>query len=119
MNDATREVGGTLGVAVIGSVFASVYTAAIASSAVWAGAPQELSQRAAEGIGLALGVVEASVAVVGPEIAAQLADAARQAFIDGLVLGCVVASAVALLGAVLVAVFLPAKPKAAEVPAAS
>jgi EmrB/QacA subfamily drug resistance transporter len=111
VNDATREVGGTLGVAVIGSVFASVYTAAIASSAVWSAAPKEVADRAAEGIGIALGVVEASVAVVGPDVAAQLAEAARQAFIDGLVLGCVVASAVALLGAVLVAVVLPAKPK--------
>ena len=114
VNDATREVGGTLGVAVIGSVFASVYTAAIASSAVWSAAPAELSERAAEGIGLALGVVEASVPIVGTEVAAQLAEAARQAFIDGLVLGCVVAAAVALLGSVMVAVLLPAKPKTGE-----
>ena len=114
VNDATREVGGTLGVAVIGSVFASVYTAAIASSAVWSAAPSELADRAAEGIGLALGIVEASVPVIGPEVAAQLADAARQAFIDGLVLGCAVAAAVALFGAVMVAVLLPAKPKAQD-----
>jgi threonine/homoserine/homoserine lactone efflux protein len=86
---------------------------------VWSAAPKEVADRAAEGIGIALGVVEASVAVVGPDVAAQLAEAARQAFIDGLVLGCVVASTVALLGAVLVAVVLPAKPKPAGLPTAA
>lgn len=100
--------------AVFGSVFASVYTAAIASSAVWSAAPAELSELAAAGIGLALGVVEASASVIAPDVAAQLVDAARQAFIDGLVLGCVVAAAVALFGAAMVAVLLPAKPKTGE-----
>jgi EmrB/QacA subfamily drug resistance transporter len=114
VNDATREVGGTLGVAVIGSAFSSVYIAAIAANAVWSAAPPELAARAEEGIGLALGVAEGAAAVVGPEIAAQLAEAARQAFMDGLVLGCVVAAAVALGGAVMVAVLLPTKPKGGE-----
>ena len=112
VNDATREVGGTLGVAVIGSVYASVYTAALAANAVWSQAPEGIADRAAEGIGIALGVVEAASSVVGPEIAAQLADAARQSFIDGLVLGCVVAAAVAIVGAVMVALVLPSRPKA-------
>ena len=111
VNDATREVGGTLGVAVIGSVFASVYAASLATSPAWSTVPQPALVRAEDGVGLALGVVEALGPELGQVVAAQLTQGALQAFLDGLAAGCLVASGVTLLGAVMAAVFLPARPQ--------
>ena len=53
VNDATRELGGTLGVAVIGSVYASLYLAAFKPAAT-DGLPAEAVDRAQDSIGAAL-----------------------------------------------------------------
>ncbi len=45
VNDATREVGGTLGVAVIGSVFASVYSGRLPTNPVGARSLPSSSQK--------------------------------------------------------------------------
>ena len=42
VNDTTRELGGTLGVAIVGSVFASVYSGGIGSAAVVAALPVDV-----------------------------------------------------------------------------
>lgn len=110
VNDATREVGGTLGVAVIGSVFASVYTATLADDGAWAQVPEEALVRAEDGIGLALGVVERISAEVGPGVAGALTDGALGSFLDGLQAGCLVAAGVTLAGSVMAAALLPARP---------
>lgn len=103
VNDATREIGGTLGVAVIGSVFASLYSARLHGLP---GLPGVASQRAAESVGAAF-----TVAGQLPSAAATaLRDAASTGFYDGLRAGCLVASGVALLGAAVAAVALPARP---------
>jgi uncharacterized protein YndB with AHSA1/START domain len=93
VNDATREVGGTLGVAVIGSVFASLYVAEV--DGLRSLLPPELAERAGESVGAAFFV--AAQLPEGP--AAAVRAAAEQGFFDGLAAGCLVASGVALLGA--------------------
>ena len=110
VNDATREVGGTLGVAVIGSVFASLYADAVDSARV--GVPDEAARLAGESVGAAFTV--AGSLPDGP--AAVLRGAAEAGFFDGLQAGCLVASGVALAGALVAAVALPSRP--AEPPAA-
>ena len=104
VDDATREVGGTLGVAVIGSVFASLYTGSVDD--IRADLPDGLEQRAAESIGTAIFIAEQLPA--GP--AAALRTAAESGFFDGLQVGCLVASGIALVGAAVVARTLPARP---------
>lgn len=111
VNDATRELGGTLGVAVIGSVALSLYRDTIGG----AGLPPAAREVAQESVGAAYGVA----AQLPPEPAAALSAAARDGFLDGLSAGCLVASGVALAGAVLVARFLPAHPTADLPPAAA
>jgi EmrB/QacA subfamily drug resistance transporter len=103
VNDAAREVGGTLGVAVIGSVFASLYSARLDEAAL----PAELRETAGESVGAALAVA----AQAPPEVAGAVLSAAQTGFLDGLAAGCLVASGVALAGAVLAAVALPARPR--------
>ena len=99
MNDTTRELGGALGVAVLGSVVTSGYTAGLATSL--AGLPDQARGLAGSGLSGALAVAGR----VGGEQGEALADAARQAFVDGLGMASLVGSAV-VFGAALAARFL-------------
>jgi len=103
VNDATRELGGTLGVAVIGSVALSIYRDSIAS-ALPAGPLRDLAQES-------LGAAAVAASRAGDPA---LLTRAQEGFLDGLSAGCFVAAGVALVGAILVARFLPAHPEAAE-----
>src|SRR5581483_1648150 len=109
VNDATRELGGTLGVAVIGSIFASLYIHALQASRVAAVIPTELFARSKESVGAAL-LGARQLATSNPHAARMLTAAARHAFFDGFKVGCVVAAGVALIGAVFVALALPPRP---------
>ena len=91
MNDTTRELGGALGVAILGSVVASRYAASIGPSI--ANLPGQAQAVADSGLSGALQVA----AQIGGAHGEALAGAARAAFVDGM-------SAAAVLGAVLVAV---------------
>jgi EmrB/QacA subfamily drug resistance transporter len=108
VNDATRLLGGTLGVAVIGSVYASLYRERIQEVA------QQLFPTAPHGIDESIGAtygVAARLAAQGNTAAAGvLRDAATAAFDHGVAVGCVVAGVVAIIGGVLAWLFLPAQP---------
>jgi hypothetical protein len=108
MNDTTRELGGALGVAVLGSVVTSQYTASLASSIT--GLPAQARQYADTGLTGALQVAQQ----IGGEAGARLTAAAQQALVDGL-------SAAGILGAVVVAAASVAAwfllPRGAQVPA--
>ncbi|HEX3394988.1 MAG TPA: MFS transporter, partial [Acidimicrobiales bacterium] len=110
VNDATRELGGTLGVAVIGSIFASLYIHAINTSQAAAVIPADLLARSRDSVGAAL-LGASQLATSNPRAAALLTDAAHGAFFDGFTAGCVVAGSVALVGAAFVFLFLPAHPE--------
>jgi predicted MFS family arabinose efflux permease len=105
MNDTTRQVGGAVGVAVIGSVFSSVYGAQIADAAAGRPIPPAILEGIKDSVGYALGVASK----LGGSAGAELADAARAAFIDGFHAGIVVAGVVAAVGAVAVLLWLPAR----------
>src|SRR5437773_1522510 len=107
INDTTRELGGTLGVAVIGSVFASLYAARLALPP---SLPAQAADAARESVGGAFIAAQRVAAAGLGSVAAQLRDAASRAFFDGFAIGCLVAAGVALLGALAAAVLLPAHP---------
>ncbi|CAN5239151.1 hypothetical protein BH24ACT10_BH24ACT10_16440 [soil metagenome] len=110
VNDATREVGGTLGVAVIGSVFASLYAAQV--EGLGGAVPAEAVRAAEQSVGAAFTV--AAQLPTGP--AELVRAAAERGFFDGLAAGCLVASGVALAGAVVAAIALPARPQPGVLP---
>jgi EmrB/QacA subfamily drug resistance transporter len=119
VNDATRLLGGTLGVAVIGSVYASLYASRLTES-LPAHLPGSLAGTAHESVGAALGVAGRLGHVGQTSLADGLHRAATGAFIDGLSTGCLVAGGVAIAGAIMAAVLLPAHPIAsAPAPAPS
>jgi EmrB/QacA subfamily drug resistance transporter len=110
VNDTTREVGGTLGVAVLGSIMASVYGSQIVGAL--SGTPLPTAARAAAGDSLAAALQVA--AQVGGAAGQDLASAARDAFVQAFQIGSLVTGAVALAGAVIALVFLPARPREEE-----
>jgi EmrB/QacA subfamily drug resistance transporter len=109
VNDATRLLGGTLGVAVIGSVYASLYASRLTAE-LPAHLPHALADVAHSSVGAALGVAHGLLASGHAPLAAGVAHAASQSFLDGLSAGCLVAGGVAAVGAVMAALLLPAFP---------
>ena len=77
-NDTTRELGGALGVAVLGSLLASQYTSGVSPAvAGLAGAGRRRSPRAASAA--CVGLVEQGLVPAQPSL-----DVARESFVDGL-----------------------------------
>ena len=109
MNDSTRLLGGTLGVAVIGSIYASLYGTRL-NSTLPAALPQSLTHLVHQSVGAAFGVSSQLTANGQLTTADGVRQAAVNAFDHGLSIGCVVAGAVALAGALLAAAFLPSQP---------
>jgi len=109
VNDATRLLGGTLGVAVIGSVYASLYRTRLTDE-LPAGLPHSIAATAHHSLGAAF--TAASTAQNGGQLAraAAIHDAASNAFIHGLQAGCLVAGGVAAGGVLLATLFLPSQP---------
>ena len=105
VNDTTRELGGTLGVAVLGSVFSSVYGPSLADKLQGLPVPGPALSAAKDSVGATFAVAQRAGADGGPIIV----QAARTAFVDGLHAASLVAAAVVIVGAVLAAAFLPAR----------
>ncbi|MGU3431985.1 MFS transporter [Actinomycetes bacterium M1A6_2h] len=110
VNDATRELGGTLGVAVIGSIALSVYREGLDTT----GLPDALVEPARESVGAAMEAARQaaeSFGSAGAMAGAQLSDLASTRFVDGFTTGSLVAAAVTVVAAVLTLVFLPSHPE--------
>jgi MFS transporter, DHA2 family, multidrug resistance protein len=110
MNDATRELGAALGVAVLGSVAASKYASAL--SKVTAHLPVAAQHQARASLTSALQVANGlphSQALV-------VRHGADVAFIDGIHLACVVGIGLAVMAAGLVLRYLPPRPLSVVVP---
>ena len=105
VNDATRELGATLGVAIIGSTYASLYASGIHDAA--GSVPAPALDAASESIGAALAVSSQ----LGPA-GQSLLDVSQTAFFDGFQLGCLIAAAVLIAGSIFAARFLPSRPTA-------
>ena len=102
MNDTTRELGGALGVAVLGSLVASRYDARLSPALDLL--PASLHAQAGESLAGALH----TAADVGGPTGAQVAGIAREAFVSGMHLAAIIAGCVALLAAAIVYRKLPA-----------
>jgi MFS transporter, DHA2 family, multidrug resistance protein len=108
MNDVVREVAGTLGVAVLGSILSSAYATGM-DGAVTA-LPSEAATAASDSVGAAH---EVAAGIEG-QGAAELVTAANGAFVDAMSTTASVAAAIAVVGALIAAAFLPARERAAS-----
>ena len=103
MNDVVREVSGTLGIAVLGSVLASAYSGGMDSAV--AGLPGDAAAAASDSVG-------AAHQVAAQTGSADLVTAANQAFVDAMSTTASIAAGIAMAGALIAVAFLPARAKA-------
>src|SRR5438067_339619 len=101
INDTTRELGGALGVAVLGSLLASKFTAALPATV--AGLPASARTAVRSSLGGALGVAGSLPGAAG----ASLQAAAKHAYVSGMSVSLVGAAVVAIAAAVMVRRFYP------------
>lgn len=97
VNDATRELGSTLGVAVIGSVFSSIFGSRLLDSAF---AATGKAAEAADSVPVAFGIAASHPSLL---------TAAQDSFMSGLTVSCVVVAALCYAAAVAGMVALPGR----------
>jgi hypothetical protein len=111
VNDTTRQVGGAVGVAVIGSVFSSIYGSKVVAALQGHHIPSELVANAKQQLGYAIeaaGRLPASAAHTFVVLA-------KSSFMDGFHAGLYVGAAVTVIGVVTTLVFLPSRARAEDV----
>jgi EmrB/QacA subfamily drug resistance transporter len=101
MNDVTRQVGGALGTAVMGSVISTIYASRIEDDVT------SLSDSARVAAEDSVGQANAVAATLPESEGTRLADAAASAFTDALAVGFSVAAVCALIAAFAVKRWLP------------
>jgi hypothetical protein len=118
VNDTTRQVGGALGVAVIGSVLATTYGNRIGDFLSGLGLP--LPQAAVESAQNSIGAIKNGLVPRLQEMglseqAATVNAEANSAFVSAVHWGVVTAAAATFIGVVMVLLFLPARPRIDDV----
>ena len=114
VNDISREVGGTLGVAVVGSVFVSLYTPQLVRSfekipGLIDGLNKtnpELYPMAQDSVGAAFAISQQTPAALQPLVMNAVSDS----FVHGFQTACLVGVGMALVGSIFALKFLPARP---------
>lgn len=106
VNDTTRELGGTLGVAIAGSIFASVYSGHLGAAAL-TGLPADAMRHS---MALAHTVIQHLPA----QQAGHVRAAVDRAFLDGLQVSSLVCAGIALGAAIVVGWLLPAREPARQ-----
>jgi len=104
VNDTTREVGGALGVAVVGAIVSSLYVNEV--SDVVAQFPANMSE-AADAINDGIGPALAVAAKIPGDAGMALASEVTRAFVDAMTSGMRIGAAIAALAALIVGFMLP------------
>jgi EmrB/QacA subfamily drug resistance transporter len=105
VNDTTRELGGALGVAIVGSIMSSLYSTQLVQG-LGEGVPAPVVAAARESLGAAV------------QISGAVADPAREAFVHAMSRASIVVAVVAALGAFIAWRHLPARAQVAGSPVA-
>jgi EmrB/QacA subfamily drug resistance transporter len=103
MNDVARELGATLGVAVLGSILSSGYSSGMQDAG--AGLPHTAAEAAGDSVGAAHEVG----AQLGGATGVNLIESANRAFMDAMTTTASLAAAAAVIGALIALAFLPSR----------
>lgn len=112
MNDTTRQVGGALGVAIIGSIFSGQYAPGISSRLAELGLAGDAVSTSQDSIGGALAVAAGmggDPKVIDTALGEQVALAAKDAFAASMGHSLMVSAVIAFAGALVALLFLPAR----------
>ena len=99
LSETGSELGGALGIAILGSIGSAVYRVSLSETS-----PPALAAEALEAASGTLGAAIASAQLMNPELGAALIDASRVAFVQGMRAGALIAVAVSVGTAALTAV---------------
>ena len=102
ISETSSELGGALGIAVLGSIGTAVYRRQVSDAAL-AGLPPEATEAARGTLGGALAVAEQ----LPDRLGAELLDSAREAFVRAFELTAAISAAVAIATAIAVVALLP------------
>jgi EmrB/QacA subfamily drug resistance transporter len=106
MNDTTRQVGGAVGVALLGSILASAFRPRV-RDLLSGHVPGSLLGKLEDSLGSALGVARDDSAA--KPFAGRIVEAARHSFVTGMHTAVLVAAAIAVVGGIAVLIWLPAR----------
>ena len=106
----TRQLGGAFGVAIVGSVFASVYTGKLDDN----GALADLDPGARGAMRQSMAAAEHALGQLPAPQSRGIRQAVESAFLDGVSVSCLVCAGVALAAAAAVAVILPPRTNSHE-----
>lgn len=109
LNDTARELGGTLGVAAMGSVFNAVYRTDVTTAFADAPLPAEAKDALRQSLGAAMVVVERVGEVAGPVAEQRVRGPVFDAFIAGFHSSSLVAAGLAAAGALAMLVLMRPK----------
>jgi hypothetical protein len=104
-NSTALQIGGALGVAVLGSLLSTRYQVDMRNLLRHVAIPSSVLRTTVGSLGGALGLAHH----VGGVLGAHLAASARRSFINGMVFAVSVGAVIAAVASVVVAVFLPAR----------
>ena len=105
VNDTTREVGAALGVAVLGSIMSSTYRPRVSDAIAGQPVPAEAATAIKDQVGAALEIAQR----IGGAPGRALAEVASNGFADGMGRAFIVGAAALLVGAIVTALYLPAR----------
>jgi EmrB/QacA subfamily drug resistance transporter len=111
VNDTSLELGGSLGIAILGSILASTYSSGL-DAAVGGRLPAQAADAAGESVGGALAVAQKIAATAGPGPAETLVRAADHAFAHAVAHTSLVGGVILGVGTVVVALLLPGRHRA-------
>lgn len=107
---SNREIGGALGVAILGALMNATYRAAIDNLAVLSSLPQEVVELVRSSI--------QSAQIVAMELPASIAggivSGARQAFVDGMSGAMTIGAMTMFVASIVALLILPARPQAVQ-----
>jgi hypothetical protein len=108
VNDVSRELGGALGIATIGSVVSSVYRSNVDDALV--GLPADVAEVAGESVGVAALTAQQLPADIG----ASVLEAANAAFVDAMTTGFQISAAILMTAVVIAFTLIPTRMRTSQ-----
>ena len=108
MNDTTRQTGGAIGVAVLGSILASRYASSVTQAAHAGRVPAGLLSGIKANVGQAVAIANSPQA---GRFGATIGSVAREAFVSAFHAAALIGAVIMVLTTIGVAIWLPARPR--------
>jgi len=109
LNNVANQVGGSIGVAIVGSMLSTIYSDRFLKAAESIqGLPTALVDKASDSVGMALGIAKSGY--VPSDSAGTFVQVARESFMDGWKIDAIILCAIFAAGAVICLMFMPHSP---------